>query len=925
MLLLPRRVRTWWTRGQDAVAGDLDLIYQRCVDACLEVPRTARLLGQRPQATASAVRERMAAGPDRERALARARASQADFDAAAERLEGRDERAERAVSECSWNWQLTCAGLAASASVLVAVCGTKYGFRVLGALIVLGWLLSRWADWPRVLHRCLKAGWNKALWVIARCDLGYEAARWGERVQRGIEPVVHTTTRRLLGEDPDSLLLTETTVGLRAARSPRYVVESTAMQQLKRKMSQIDGGTIAVCGPRGAGKSTLLENAVARAGFGVLAQAPATYAPHDFLLSLSVDLSEKYIHHHGYPVPTFTRLSHTRRVLHQARVRLARLVKWSVFALPAAAALTIGLGPSLRATVSAAMPGLMHRAHVLLDQLATPVLAAWHGQTAGASISLALLGLAWFRARRIVWLRHAASRIWSVGATLAAMALAFGSTIGFLEDPVTNQRLQEIPPGVFWHILGYFTVWTALSVARNSGHEIHIRTWSLRSEDLFGPLATLTGVAVFLYALTTPATLALVAAPDNLLRLACLITGLVLMRLRFWRPRPAEPPLVTRCRNHLFRLQTQQTTTAALNTTASQILGVGTSHTTSVATMPPNYPEVVQDFKDLLTDIAADLHRQDKSVVIAIDEVDRLGTDAQALAFLSEIKAVFGVDHVHYLISVAEDVGAAFVRRGLPHRDATDSSIDDALHVQPATLEESSYILNKRAAGLSHPYVMLAHALSGGIPRDLIRYARRILDMKDATESNELVDIARRLILEELAETLAGFRTLLAKQTWTEHNSAVLTRFRTLTAQLRNHCSCNYELHEALQEFAAPPPDRPHTQDITDDVKHMIDEASAYAYYSLTLLDIFGTDALTHRMNHAATRGPHGDPQLLAEARQELAISPHSARLLATQIRTAWSLPRRPLERHVIASPRCHVCRVPTSLGTRTARGGVFA
>ena len=65
--------------------------------------------------------------------------------------------------------------------------------------------------------------------------------------------------------------------------------------------------------------------------------------------------------------------------------------------------------------------------------------------------------------------------------------------------------------------------------------------------------------------------------------------------------------------------------------------------------------------------------------------MDRLGTDTQALAFLREIKAILGVPRVYYLISVAEDVGAAFVRRGLPHRDVTDSSLDDIVHVQPRT------------------------------------------------------------------------------------------------------------------------------------------------------------------------------------------------------------------------------------------------
>lgn len=309
-----------------------------------------------------------------------------------------------------------------------------------------------------------------------------------------------------------------------------------------------------------------------------------------------------------------------------------------------------------------------------------------------------------------------------------------------------------------------------------------------------------------------------------------------------------------------------------------------------MSTVPPNFPELVADFRDLLTRIAADGASRGGRVVIAIDEVDRLGSDTQALAFLNEIKAVLGVPHVHYLISVAEDVGAAFVRRGLPHRDVTDSSLDDVVHVQPATLHESRAILAKRAPGLTEPYVMLAHALSGGVPRDIIRYGRHIMEMQEKAQSDELIDISRHLILQELAETLAGFRTLLSKRQWTPDTHDVLNAFRNLGAHLRNACPCTtLDVQRALEQFAV------HTatdlqEPALSDARHLIDEASAYAYFSLTLLEIFSTDGFERRRSAAAEQGLDGDPELLAEARQELGVSPYSTRPLITAIRAAWSL-----------------------------------
>lgn len=282
-------------------------------------------------------------------------------------------------------------------------------------------------------------------------------------------------------------------------------------------------------------------------------------------------------------------------------------------------------------------------------------------------------------------------------------------------------------------------------------------------ENTFGPLTTAVGLALILYLAGNPHTNILLADSQNPLRIATVIAGSLLMRASKWTPRTEEPELVTRCRDHLYRLQTTQSTTNGLSTTA-QLLGLGSTHTSAISTLPPNFPELVHSFRTLLADIARAKHAVGQTVVIAIDEVDRLGTDTKALAFLSEIKAVLGIPHMHFLISIADDVGAAFVRRGLPHRDVTDSSLDDIVHVQPATLTESTEIFAERSAALTAPYAMLAHSLSGGILRDLHRYANQIKEMQAKSESYELAEISRHLILEELSETLAGFRTLLSKR-----------------------------------------------------------------------------------------------------------------------------------------------------------------
>ncbi|MGH1554626.1 hypothetical protein ACRAWF_30005 [Streptomyces sp. L7] len=479
------------------------------------------------------------------------------------------------------------------------------------------------------------------------------------------------------------------------------------------------------------------------------------------------------------------------------------------------------------------------------------------------------------------------------------MLLAFGSMGSIALDKQVQQQVPHIQLETMVTAGLLMVVWVYCLRFRDSGRSLQSGRWRIAMETIFGPLVFVSGTGLLLYLVSNPETYPILANSENPLRLAGVIGGVLLARAGGWHPRPKEPELVTRCRNHLFRLQTIQTSSNALSTSTSQVLSLGTSHTTSVSTVPPNFPELVEEFRDLLGRIAKKKAAQNKVVVIAIDELDRLGSAAQALAFLGEIKAILGVPHVYYLISVAEDVGASFVRRGLPHRDVTDSSLDDIIHVQPSRLKDSRAILAKRCETLTDPYVVLAHSLSGGVLRDLLRYGLQIREMQEKAQSFELTDISRHVILDELSETLAGFRTLLSKQQWTRDTSGVLGAFRTLgdTCVNRVRARCSTSNWPWSSSPSTPPgtgsgPIAHH--ELSDDARQLIDEASAYAYFSLTLLEIFGAKGLDRRTRRAAEQGPDGDPERLAEARQELGISHYSARPLLDSIRKAWSLPLGP-------------------------------
>ncbi|MFI0983596.1 hypothetical protein ACH4SP_42140 [Streptomyces sp. NPDC021093] len=750
--------------------------------------------------------------------------------------------------------------------------------------------------WTRVWHS-LRVGGCLFRRAVQRGELGLLAGYWGQEQQLvGTDPVVASAVRHLLGEDADSLFIPDAVEGLRAPRAPDYFVESAAVRHLVGKLRNMQDGTIAVCGPRGVGKSTLLEHCVKRADFGVLVQAPATYTPQDFLVTLSVRLCERYMVSQGHPAPALSRLSSLGRWLRKVRTRLARFARWTVFAVPALALLTLGLSAPVRTLYTQYGTRMWH---ALQDQSTgwyAQLESVWDGRSVVFAVVSVLIGTAWWMARKSSPLPAISGFAFRQFVSLSGTLLMVSCAISFLGDPGVMRRLIEPhPPLSLFFSSGLYVpvfLWLLLRKLREAG------TVTVGKRHFpVGTLATMFATPCGLWALfrlvELPQMYGVLADEQNPLRLAGIVVGSLLSKVEGWRRKDKEGPLVTRCRDYLYRLQTLQSSTKGL-TSGGALAGLtlGSTHASTLSTLPPSFPELVDGFRELLGAIADEKAQKRQRVVIAIDEVDRLGSETQALAFLSEVKAVLGVPHVHFLISVAEDVGATFVRRGLPHQGVTDSSFDDIVHVQPGTFAETAKVLTARSTNLTEPYAMLAHALSGGVLRDVLRYGLQIMEQQEKAQSFELTQISRHLVREELAETLSGFRTLLGGHQWSSGNSQVLTALHALTSGLRDPCACTETLLDgALADLAHLAPT---ASEIPDEARQVVDEASAYTYFALTLLDIFGEENFEARRRDAADNGLDGYPQRLAEARQELGISPHSARPLIDAVRNAWSLPLEP-------------------------------
>lgn len=203
----------------------------------------------------------------------------------------------------------------------------------------------------------------------------------------------------------------------------------------------------------------------------------------------------------------------------------------------------------------------------------------------------------------------------------------------------------------------------------------------------------------------------------------------------------------------LFTVRALQTYTGEVSAKAGRS-GVELSgkRSVAVATRALTYPEIVDELSEFLRQVASTLQSEPTvdevlpgRVIVGIDELDRLGTGEQAAAFLNEIKAIFGASGCFFLVSVSEDAMYQFDLASPGLRTVFDSSFDEVVRVGHLSLESARELLDHQVIGLPRQFSALVHVLSGGIPRDLVRYSAALADLRDLS----LVDVTRTLVEQD--------------------------------------------------------------------------------------------------------------------------------------------------------------------------------
>jgi hypothetical protein len=388
---------------------------------------------------------------------------------------------------------------------------------------------------------------------------------------------------------------------------------------------------------------------------------------------------------------------------------------------------------------------------------------------------------------------------------------------------------------------------------------------------------------------------------------ALIAVGLVLLgvsrpslRLRRARGLPVpddEPDLLQIvAARRLQEIQFQQTISSGWSGAAKSPIGLEAAFSggATLARVQLSFPEIVAMLRRFLK-----LAATRGPVVLGIDELDKLPTDDRARQFLNEIKAIFGVKGCYYLVSISEEAMASFERRGLPFRDVFDSTFDEVIRVPYLSMADAQRLLNRRVV-FPVPFLCFCYCLSGGLARDLIRFARRVVEAQPAGTNGDAIyplrldDAARRLIQEQVRvktdATVSALKNINAEPEVSEvlQWCSRVNWSPVTSAMLLEQCE------SFVRQAASQPGYIPEGQQALmthQDLVRVAGVLVGYYYYAATLLEFFGVEPDEERIRRALrSQEENGSLQQLALCQQAFSINPRVAWTVLSTFREAWKL-----------------------------------
>ncbi|MFC0111038.1 hypothetical protein [Kibdelosporangium aridum] len=338
------------------------------------------------------------------------------------------------------------------------------------------------------------------------------------------------------------------------------------------------------------------------------------------------------------------------------------------------------------------------------------------------------------------------------------------------------------------------------------------------------------------------------------------------------RSRDPLRALKTEAKDQLQRIRFLQTFTSGWSGKISTPLKgeAGRTWQAQRAEQQLTHPEVVEKFRQFAQRSAQVFIRHGviDRIVIAIDELDKIGEPEKAHEFVNDIKGVFGVPGCIFLVSVSDDAFTTFEQRGIAVRDAFDSAFAEMIRMEHFTLDESRHWIGRRLPGAPEQFTVLCHCMSGGLPRDLRRCVVEMLDVSFDLYNPPLSAVVARMVRHEVVKKAHAFAGTARAQEVADGLSDLMADL--LTARSVTTAGEMIELASSLSKTDESYP-------------RLRAQSSTFLLFCATVLEVF-----TDELDEEALRDTK--VETLATVRQQMAVEPQVARRLLLTFRKEQGL-----------------------------------
>jgi hypothetical protein len=158
----------------------------------------------------------------------------------------------------------------------------------------------------------------------------------------------------------------------------------------------------------------------------------------------------------------------------------------------------------------------------------------------------------------------------------------------------------------------------------------------------------------------------------------------------------------------------------------ANVVGIklGLSRSRELRERPVTLSSLIHDFR-LLAALAGDAVAP-APIVIAVDELDKLIDHEKVRQLLRDVKGVFGVENVHFLVSVSTEAARSLNLNGLTERNEFNSSFDVVVELPRVSVEGTIGLLTARGWKGGPDSAGALAVLGGGVPREVVRLAEYV-------------------------------------------------------------------------------------------------------------------------------------------------------------------------------------------------------